>query len=333
MAKPGYYAVRRGRKTGVFNTWDECEEYTKNYPGSSYKKFNTYAEAVAFVQGQVAASTSSNRVPAPASNAIATTSVAPAAEASSSKRKSSDLTDRIVICTDGACPGNGKTGSVAGVGVWFGENDARNISERLPGAQTNNCAELTAILRALETVPFGKETIILTTDSSYSIDCFNKYIPGWRKNRWIKADGQPVKNKELLQLISAHLDERKRRGQLVEFKHVRGHSGHVGNEGADKLAVAGAYMPEVDERDWSKDKAAFLSLMAMAAEEETTTAESPSKIRKKGKEREPFRPIPESVQSPSKRGQGLVGTAPQNSQELADYAAGLVDDPAVDLSF
>lgn len=48
-----------------------------------------------------------------------------------------------IIYTDGACRKNGKLGSQGGIGVYFGENDIRNISEKLPGPiQTNQRAEL-----------------------------------------------------------------------------------------------------------------------------------------------------------------------------------------------
>ena len=50
------------------------------------------------------------------------------------------------IYTDGACSNNGKKNAKAGIGIYFGENDDRNISERISGKQTNNCAELRAIL-------------------------------------------------------------------------------------------------------------------------------------------------------------------------------------------
>ena len=37
--------------------------------------------------------------------------------------------------------------SKAGIGIYFGENDSRNVSEQLNGNQTNNTAELFAILK------------------------------------------------------------------------------------------------------------------------------------------------------------------------------------------
>ena len=45
----GYYAVKSGRKVGVFLTWSECEEQVKGFKGAEYKKFNTLNEAESFV--------------------------------------------------------------------------------------------------------------------------------------------------------------------------------------------------------------------------------------------------------------------------------------------
>ena len=45
MAKKPVYAVFRGRKTGVFNSWPECHEQVDGFKGASYQKFNTVDEA------------------------------------------------------------------------------------------------------------------------------------------------------------------------------------------------------------------------------------------------------------------------------------------------
>ena len=39
------------------------------------------------------------------------------------------------IYTDGACSNNGKPTAKAGFGVWFGENDERNVSQTYDGRQ------------------------------------------------------------------------------------------------------------------------------------------------------------------------------------------------------
>ena len=46
-----FYAVRKGKKTGVFSTWDECKEQVTGFKGAVYKSFKTLEEAEEFVKG------------------------------------------------------------------------------------------------------------------------------------------------------------------------------------------------------------------------------------------------------------------------------------------
>lgn len=48
MAKK-YYAVRRGKATGIFGTWDECKDSVHGYPGAEYKSFGTKEEALDYL--------------------------------------------------------------------------------------------------------------------------------------------------------------------------------------------------------------------------------------------------------------------------------------------
>ncbi|WP_353962237.1 RNase H1/viroplasmin domain-containing protein [Chlorogloeopsis sp. ULAP01] len=41
MASKKYYAVFKGRKTGIFTSWAECEEQIKGFSGVLYKSFKT----------------------------------------------------------------------------------------------------------------------------------------------------------------------------------------------------------------------------------------------------------------------------------------------------
>lgn len=52
MAKK-YYAVRVGRKTGVFTTWDECKSAVSGFSGAAYKSFTNKDDALDFVNGSV----------------------------------------------------------------------------------------------------------------------------------------------------------------------------------------------------------------------------------------------------------------------------------------
>lgn len=78
--------------------------------------------------------------------------------------------EEIQIYTDGCCFRNGQPNAKAGVGVYFGPNDKRNISEPLSGSiQTNQRAEITAVIRALQKVS-KKDKVNILSDSNYVIN-------------------------------------------------------------------------------------------------------------------------------------------------------------------
>lgn len=122
----------------------------------------------------------------------------------------------VVIYTDGACSGNP---GPAGLGVVVVESGRTvEISEYL-GQGTNNIAELTAILRALEAVADKSRAIDLHTDSQYAIGVLQK---GWKA----KA------NQALIATLRARLAEH----EDVRLVYVPGHAGVAWNEKADELA-------------------------------------------------------------------------------------------------
>ncbi|KAL9026307.1 MAG: hypothetical protein Q9196_005011 [Gyalolechia fulgens] len=146
----------------------------------------------------------------------------------------------VRIHTDGSALRNGGASAFAGVGVYFGPGDTRNVSETLPGPrQTNQRAELTAILRALEIVPKNLNVCIIT-DSRYGIDCVTIWYVNWRKNGWKTAAGKAVENKDLVENILSKIEERDSLGVQTAFEWIKGHNNHPGNVEADRLAVEGA---------------------------------------------------------------------------------------------
>ncbi|KAF9806641.1 hypothetical protein IEO21_08622 [Rhodonia placenta] len=253
-SKLAFYAVAKGKQTGVYSTWDECEAQTIGFAGARYKKFNNAADAEAYVAQFVPGLTANIN----ASSTSAAASAAPALSVTNDgrwKRATETLDDESgwdVVYSDGACKGNGKLVSIAGIGVWWGRNDSRNLAERCPGVQTNNRAELIAIVRVLETAPKTKRPLLIKTDSQYSINCFQSWMPKWLQKGFVTLKGKPIKNEALIRYLSALLDERARGGQRVSFQYVRGHVGEEGNEGADYLANVGATHPELPERDWEE---------------------------------------------------------------------------------
>ena len=57
-----FYAVKEGRKPGIYNTWAECEEQVKGYAGADYKKFNNEEDARLFVYGVCETITTMNQM-------------------------------------------------------------------------------------------------------------------------------------------------------------------------------------------------------------------------------------------------------------------------------
>jgi ribonuclease HI len=155
------------------------------------------------------------------------------------KHNDKPITNSFIVYTDGACKNNGSKKAKAGIGIHFSKNNRikiKDVSERLLyEKQTNNAAELMAILKCLELcyVYVIKEKIYLYTDSEYSIKCITIWYREWIKND--KCSGK--KNIDILHKINNmyHILD-------VEFIHIRAHTGSndihsLGNEMADKLAV------------------------------------------------------------------------------------------------
>ena len=98
---------------------------------------------------------------------------------------------------------------------------------------TNNIGELTAVLELLRATAHLDEDLLILCDSQYVINCISKWMPGWKKKGWRKADGKPVMNLELLKEIDEAIV-----GRRFRFEWVKGHAGHPLNEAADARARA-----------------------------------------------------------------------------------------------
>ena len=214
MAKK-FYAVKRGRKTGLYTVWAECAAQVKGFQGAVYKGFMTEEEARAWLGGADA------RTKEPRAAAEMAAPSAPDAD--------------YIIHTDGSCLRN-----PGGAGGWAAviETAATGAVEEKSGGDpetTNNRMELTAALMALSAVPEGAR-VALYTDSQYLKNAFTKFwLPAWKKRGWKKADGEPVLNQDLWVQLDAAFAARQ-----VQFHWVKGHAGNPRNERCDALARAEA---------------------------------------------------------------------------------------------
>lgn len=144
----------------------------------------------------------------------------------------------IQIYTDGACKGN------PGIGGWgallkYGEHEREIFGgERIT---TNNRMELMAAIRALESLKKPCK-VHLYTDSQYVHRGISKWINTWKSRGWCTAARKPVKNEDLWRALDYLTQQHE-----IEWCWVRGHSGHYGNEQADKLANRGVEMISIQE--------------------------------------------------------------------------------------
>jgi ribonuclease HI len=147
----------------------------------------------------------------------------------------------INVYTDGACSNNGKSNALSGYGIYFADNDPRNLSQKIDGNKhTNNIAELTAFIKVFDILNddiIKGEQINIYTDSEYVIKCASSYGDKLSKNNWKTSNDKNPPNLELVK--KAH--------QLyknlfnVKLIHISAHTNKddihsIGNENADKLA-------------------------------------------------------------------------------------------------
>lgn len=136
------------------------------------------------------------------------------------------------IYTDGACSGNPGPGGWGSV-IYFTDGSCHEIGGHVPQT-TNNRMELQAaiaILELLQDQPLP-QSIPLYTDSEYVKNGITKWLAGWKRKGWKTAKGKPVLNQDLWQ----QLDQLN--GNYIDWRYIRAHAGHAGNERCDQIARA-----------------------------------------------------------------------------------------------
>lgn len=149
-----YYVVWKGRRPGIYTTWDECKRQVERFPGALYKSFASralaeeafrsgrrYDEATPFTEGQASG---------------------PAARQGS--RAGEVIRESVAV--DAACAGNPGILEYRGVDLATGEEFFREG----PFAEgTNNLGEFLAIVQALEMLTEQKRDCVIYSDSEIAL--------------------------------------------------------------------------------------------------------------------------------------------------------------------
>ncbi len=207
-----YYVVKNGRMTGIFESWTKCKEQVDHFPGAIFKSFTNAEEAIAYFNGHELDS------PAP-QNPL-----------------KHHIGRHVDIYVDGSY--NAETGYY-GYGVYVEDRVQPKIllGEGLcVGGGRNIEGEIKAATVALEYATscgrYDSATIY------YDLE----HIGAVADKRW-KA-GTPY-----TQAYGQYVDQVRASGFVVDFIHVKGHTGNRGNEYVDKLARIGCVV-ELKNNEW-----------------------------------------------------------------------------------
>lgn len=211
MAKK-IYAVRQGRKTGLFDTWGECQKQVTGYPGAEYKSFTSLEDARAFLQGEASGWGGSGAEFFPKHR-----------ENSEDYRKYLQVPGTAVAYVDGSYENSCGDFSCGVVFLYEGQEEhfSKRYSDKELAAMRNVAGEIkgaeTAMRYALER---GVKKLVIYHDY--------EGIAKWCNGAW-KA------NKEGTKAYQSYYEEIKKQIQIIFIK-VKGHSGDEYNDLADKLA-------------------------------------------------------------------------------------------------
>lgn len=217
-----YYAVLKGRTTGIFTDWNSTQLSVGGYSGAAHKSFKTRREAEEFLGISKSDSVKNDLT-----------------KIQVKEIKDSPSTDFLKVYTDGShSAGNGGVGIVI---VGSGDVVIKELSIKVAEyPTTNQRAELYGIyLTMFNIFTMSSKNVEIITDSEYSVNIYNNWIHNWIKNNWKTSSGEEVKNSDIIIKTHDLLKKCEKEGIKITIKWVKGHSTNYFNNLADKLAVAG----------------------------------------------------------------------------------------------
>lgn len=231
-----YYAVHKGKKPGIYNDWSSCQAQVNGFCNPIFKKFEKKEEAEKFVKEGFSIVSQKFLKSQKRKNTIDKKNEKLLEELLQNKE------NRIFVYSDGSCIKFKNGIFKAGYGIYIPQKNLKISEPLLDQKQTNNRAELTAIIETFNYLNKEelKKEIIMITDSQYSIYIFDKTGENYEKENFMK-DGKEVLNKDLI--LKALQIKRKYNVKLVKVRaHTNKQDKHSkNNEIVDKLAKSGVY--------------------------------------------------------------------------------------------
>ncbi len=219
-SKKTHYAVIRGFKPGLYQTWTGpggAEEQIKGFPNALYRGFTSLEEARDWLE----------------------TGSAKQKAAKKGEKTPAGAPGQIVVYTDGGCLNNPGPG---GYGAVIIDGDKRIELSAGYRLTTNNRMELMACIAALKSLKKAGD-VLMYSDSRYVVSGIEKgWAKKWRKNGWMRTKTESAENADLWAELLALCDSR-----TVRFVWVPGHAGNTENERCDRLAKEAAGGTNLEE--------------------------------------------------------------------------------------
>ena len=263
-AHSAYYAVAVGKRPGIYSSWAAAEEHVSGFSGAKFRRFSARKEAENYMKQA----------------AVEVEGAAKIEHAQIGDEISATEKKIFIVYTDGSSTLLPCGKRVAGVGVYFGTGDPRNISLAIEG--TNIRAEIAALVAALAAVP-TTESVLIRTDSQYAC------IGSQKAQEWMQKT--TLLHRDLWKYYLAIMQLRKEQNAETEVEWVRAHAGNQGNEAADRLARAGTHLLPLDlagmiktlVRNVSTQKKKILKQKYVAVKNKAAAQKTKSKILQKKK--------------------------------------------------
>ncbi len=265
-----YYAVLKGRKPGLYTSWDEAKQQVSGFSGAKYKSFKSYEDAAAYLGKKPGASSLPK--------------VKKSAGTGQTSQQPLDLAfgDEITVYSDGGSRSHGnrtgehvkETDKAAWAYLITMADPKQEVSDT--GGEygaTNNRMEIMGLLKALTYLVahhFEKRPITVVSDSKYVLNALTKgWLSNWQRRGWKRADG-PLINKELWQQMAEIL----KKIPDIRYEWTKGHANNDGNVFVDNLLNQTMDQMTAKKEQGTSQSTATVAKVTDAETTDSETAES-----------------------------------------------------------